>query len=1011
MSLPKFALENHQFASIIVLILVLIGIVSFMTMPRSEDPQISPAGTSVYAVYPGANPADVEKLFSQPIEEVLNELDDIKELKSISRTGYGQVDIEFISGSDGDEKYSDVVQKVNSIRSNLPNEIVDIQMIKWTINDVKVLQYALVSENSSYAKLENEAEALEDLLKTTPGVKKIETWAYPEQEVRIQINMERLANMRIGINQLIGAIQTSSVNIPGGKLDLGGRQFNIQTSGSFEKIEDIENIIVNTGIDKPIYLKDIADIYFDYEDPSHIARFNGKNTVFVTASQKSGTNIFDVTDQIKEKAEIFRSTLPKNIILETVFDQSESVSNRLTGFFFNLLQGLILVGIIIIFAVGLRASLIVMLVIPVSIFIGIGLLDLSNYGLQQMSIAGLVIALGLLVDNAIVVTENIARFIKEGFSKFDAALRGTSQIAWAVTSSTITTILAFVPMILMADITGEFIRSMPLTVIFTLLASLWVSITITPYLSKKFMRDKDEQRESILRKQLDKIISGNYRKTLDYALNRPKFVIFLSIFIFILSLSLFPLIGVSFFPKAEKPQFIINVNLPEGTSIERTNEVARYVESVLKEKSEIVKYATNVGHGNPRIYYNVLSKRNANNHAQFLIETEEYQFEKFNNLLDDLRNEFNDYPGASIEVKDFIQGPPVEAPIAIKIIGDNLSVLKDISLNAEQIFKNTEGTLNIFNPLSTTKSDIHININREKAAMYGVPLAEIDRAVRAQITGLIISNFRDEQGKEFNIVVRGEELGVSKLSHFDKIYVPSVRGSQIPLKQLASIEFKSTPLEISHYELTRTVTVTADVKTGFLVNDVTNQIIEKLNEYNWPKGYSFYVGGELASQQESFGGMARALIIAIVGIFGVLVLQFKSYSQPLIVFSAVPLAIIGSIIALLITGYSFSFTAFVGLTSLVGIVINNSIILVDYSNQLRDEGKAIIEAVKLAGEVRFIPIILTTATTIGGLLPLTLGGGTMWAPMGWSIIGGLIASTFLTLVVVPVLYKVFTKAS
>ncbi len=615
------------------------------------------------------------------------------------------------------------------------------------------------------------------------------------------------------------------------------------------------------------------------------------------------------------------------------------------------------------------------------------------------------------MDNAIVVTENIARFIKEGFSKFDAALRGTSQIAWAVTSSTITTILAFVPMILMADITGEFIRSMPLTVIFTLLASLWVSITITPYLSKKFMRDKDEQRESILRKQLDKIISGNYRKTLDYALNRPKFVIFLSIFIFILSLSLFPLIGVSFFPKAEKPQFIINVNLPEGTSIERTNEVARYVESVLKEKSEIVKYATNVGHGNPRIYYNVLSKRNANNHAQFLIETEEYQFEKFNNLLDDLRNEFNDYPGASIEVKDFIQGPPVEAPIAIKIIGDNLSVLKDISLNAEQIFKNTEGTLNIFNPLSTTKSDIHININREKAAMYGVPLAEIDRAVRAQITGLIVSNFRDEQGKEFNIVVRGEELGVSKLSHFDKIYVPSVRGSQIPLKQLASIEFKSTPLEISHYELTRTVTVTADVKTGFLVNDVTNQIIEKLNEYNWPKGYSFYVGGELASQQESFGGMARALIIAIVGIFGVLVLQFKSYSQPLIVFSAVPLAIIGSIIALLITGYSFSFTAFVGLTSLVGIVINNSIILVDYSNQLRDEGKAIIEAVKLAGEVRFIPIILTTATTIGGLLPLTLGGGTMWAPMGWSIIGGLIASTFLTLVVVPVLYKVFTKAS
>jgi multidrug efflux pump subunit AcrB len=290
-----------------------------------------------------------------------------------------------------------------------------------------------------------------------------------------------------------------------------------------------------------------------------------------------------------------------------------------------------------------------------------------------------------------------------------------------------------------------------------------------------------------------------------------------------------------------------------------------------------------------------------------------------------------------------------------------------------------------------------------------VQLVDIDRAVRAQITGLIVSSFRDQQGKEFNIVVRGEKLDRSKLSSFDKIYITSFNGAQIPLRQIATIEFKSTPLEISHYDLTRTVTITSDVETGVLVNDVTNNIIEKLDKYTWPKGYSFYVGGELESQQESFGGMAKALIIAIVGIFGVLVLQFKSYSQPLIVFSAVPLAIIGSIIALLVTGFSFSFTAFVGLTSLVGIVINNSIILVDYSNQLKRDGNRLIDSVKKAGEVRFIPIILTTATTIGGLLPLTLGGGTMWAPMGWSIIGGLIASTFLTLIVVPVLYKIFTK--
>jgi multidrug efflux pump subunit AcrB len=1009
MSLPKFALDNYQFSTIIIAILVLMGIVSFLTMPRSEDPQISPAGTTVYAVYPGANPADVEKLIVKPIEEVLNELEDIKDIKSYSRTGYGHIDIEFLSGSDGDEKYSDVIQKVNSIRSSLPDEVLSTEMIKWTINDVKILQYALLSETATYRELEAEAERLEELLKKTPGIKKIETWAFPEQEVRVTIDMARLANMNIPLSQLIGAVQISNVNIPGGKLDLGGRQFNIQTSGSFETLSDIKNIVVNVGMDQPVYLSDVANVEFAHEDATYLARFNNKRAVYITASQKSGTNIFNISDDLKNKGQLFGESLPQSIEIETVFDQSESVSKRLEGFFFNLLQGLILVGIIVILAVGFRASIIVMLVIPVAILIGIGFLDLNKFGLQQMSIAGLVIALGLLVDNAIVVTENIARFIKLGYTKSEAALAGTSQIAWAVTSSTVTTILAFVPMMLMADITGDFIRSMPITVVFTLIASLWVSLTLTPYLSKKFMTTKTAEHESRLRKIMNIFIHGRYRKQLKYSLEHPKLIIISAVIIFILSLGLFPLVGVSFFPKAEKPQFIININLPEGTSLDKTNFVAKYVESVLDEKKQVLSFASNVGHGNPRIYYNVLSKRYANNHAQLLVNVEKYEYEYFNNFLEELREEFDDYPGAKIEVKDFIQGPPVEAPIAIKIIGDNLSILKELSLDAEKIFNQTEGTLNIYNPLGTTKSDLHIKINREKAGMYGIQLVDIDRAIRAQITGLRVSTYRDVAGKEYDIVVRGEVSEKSKLTSFDKIYIPSLKGAQIPLKQLASIEFKSTPLEISHYDLSRTVTLSSDVKSGYLVNDVTNQIINKLEQYPWPKDYSYYVGGELESQQESFGGMAKALIIAIVGIFGVLVLQFKSYTQPLIVFSAIPLAIIGSIITLLITGFSFSFTAFVGLTSLVGIVVNNSIILVDYSNQLRSEGRELIEAIKQAAEVRFMPIILTTATTIGGLLPLTLAGGTMWAPMGWAIIGGLLVSTILTLIVVPVLYKVFSS--
>ena len=1009
MNLPKFAIENHQFSTIIVSVLVLLGIVSFITMPRSEDPQISPAGTTVFVVYPGANPADVEKLVVKPIEEVLNELEDIKEIQSYARNGFGRVDIEFLTGSDGDEKYSDVIQKVNSIRDQLPEEIFNINLMRWSITDVKILQLALLSENSSYRDLEKEAEVLQDQLKKVVGVKRVELFGFPEQEVRITLDFERMSQLNISLSHVIGSLQLNNLNIPGGNIDIGGKDFSVNTSGNYATLDEISNTIINLGSEKPLYLKDFADVRYSYEDPNYIARFNKERAVFVTVSQKGGTNIFTITDQLKDNIDEFITLLPSSIKLETVFDQSISVANRLEGFFFNLLQGLILVGIIVIMAVGFRASLIVMTVIPISILIGIGLLDLSNYGLEQMSIAGLVIALGLLVDNAIVVTENISRYMNQGLSKMDAAIKGTSQIALAVTSSTITTVLAFVPMMLMADVTGDFIRSMPITVSFTLIASLWISLTITPYLSKSFFNDASLKHKSRLRIYLDKLIQSKYRKRLNYALENPKTIIISAIIIFILSLGLFPLVGISFFPKAEKAQFIIDINLPEGSSIDKTDEAARYVESVLSEKKEVVKFAANIGHGNPRIYYNVLSKRNASNHSQFLVELKEFEFINFNKVLEELRSEFDNYPGAQIDVKDFTQGPPVEAPIAIKVLGDNIEKLKELSILVENDFENVEGTLNVNNPLGTTKTDLHVKINRAKAAMFGVQIADIDRAVRTLIAGLNVSKYRDIEGKEYSIILRGEILNQNKINIFDNLYLTSALGAQIPLKQLATIEFKSSPLEISHYDLSRTVTITSDVKTGFSVNEVTNRIIEKLDNYNWPKGYSYYVGGELESQQESFGGLAKALIIAIVGIFGVLVLQFKSYIQPLIVFSAIPLAIIGSIIALLVTGYSFSFTAFVGLTSLVGIVVNNSIILVDYSNQLRNEGYALIEAIKEAAEVRFIPIILTTATTIGGLLPLTLAGGTMWAPMGWAIIGGLIASTLLTLIVVPVLYKVYSR--
>jgi multidrug efflux pump subunit AcrB len=1016
MKLPKISIQNYQFTIIVVILLVISGIISVIRMPKSEDPAVSKPGATVVVIYPGATPSDIEQLIVDPIEEVLNELDDIKKIESKCQDGLGNIGIEFFAGSDADEKFSDVNEKINTIRNKLPEDILSLETMKWTISDTNFMQLALVSEEADYRELEKQAERLEKTLEKISGVKRAQTWAFPEQEVRVSVDLEKMAQLRIPLNRILGAIQSSNMNIPGGTIDAGIKRFSIQTSGSYESVNEIKNTVIHSEGTKIVYLKDVAAVYPAYEDNNYFARYNGEKAVFVTATQKEGTNIFDIIKQLKPALSEFEKKLPTQVKLDDVYDQSESVEERLEGFFSNLVQGIILVGIVVLIAIGIRGSFIVMLAIPISLLVAIGFVDKSGYGLQQMSIAGLVITLGLLVDNAIVVVENIARFIKKGESNLDAAVKGSAQIGWAIVSATATTILAFLPIVMMQDVSGEFIRSMPLTVIYTLAASLFIALTFTPFLSNKFLRPREKRKESKLMQLFDRFIQNHYRKWLGFSLKRPGVVIALALLIFVGSLALFPLVGISFFPKAEKNQFFININLPEGSSVHETDRVVKYIESRLKERKKVNRYAASVGRHNPRIYYNVIDRHRRSNIGQLLVKLlKGVDREQMERLIRELRTDFANYPGARIEIKELEQGPPVNAPVEIKVRGEKIEVLKTIAGDIEALFRQTPGLLNIDNPLSTSKTDIRVNINRDKAAMYGIPLVDIDRTVRMSIAGLAVSKYRDKEGKEYNIVVRGAAQRPSTVSMspqldiFDKIYLTTAAGSLIPLNQVASIELKLSPSRINHFNLDRSATITADVPGEYSVNEVTRELMARLEQYQWPVGYGYFVGGEKESQEKSFGGMGEAIIIAIIAIFAVLVLQFKSFTQPLIVYTALPLAIIGSIIALLITGNTFSFTAFIGLTSLVGIVVNNSIILVDYTNRLRREGKALVAAIKQAGETRFLPIILTTLTTIGGLLPLTLRGGTLWAPMGWTIIGGLLSSTFLTLIVVPVLYKMFSN--
>lgn len=1005
--LTRFSIKNYQLTITVFIMIAMLGINSFINMPRSEDPSLNHAYFYAVAVYPGASPADLEQLVVEPLEEVINELDDISYFGSSMTDGVAVIGAEF-ENVDVERKYDEFMRQINTVKNTLPTDLYSFDIFRWTTNNVNILQYALVSRTASYKELEEQARRLKKELEKTASIKKVEIHAYPEQEIRVEIDLQKLAQKGIAVNNVFMAIQSSNINIPGGDLDMGDRKFNIKTTGNYKSIEDIRNTIVHAGNGNIVYLKDLADISFDYANQTYFGRYQGKKALFITANQKAGTNIFHVVEAVNKNVDAFSSSIPETIKLEKAFDQSINVASRLNRLYEDFGIAILLI-LLTLLPLGTRASIIVMIAIPSSLLIGLTSMYLTGFSLNQLSIVGLVISLGLLVDDSIVVVENITRWMRNGYNRFDATLKATSQISWAVMGCTATMIVSFIPLIMLPSGPGEFIRSLPIAVVFTLLASLLVSFTLTPFIASRFLRENEFERPNFPMRMLNKVNDGPYQRLLILGLKYPKTTILISAIAVTGSLMLLPVVGFSLFPKAEKPQFFINIETAPGTNLAYTDSVTRIVESKLDEKEEILSYCTNVGKGNPTVYYNLEQESERSNFAQLFVQLKEYDRRNTTPFLLRLNDELDCFPGAKITIKEFQNGTPSDAPIEIAFFGPNLDTLKRLASMGEKMLKNTEGTYNVRNPLKSSASDLKISINKDKAGMLGVPIYEIEKTVRMAMVGLSAGKYTDSDGKDYSITVTLEGNKKKVLEDLDKIYVGSLTGAQIPLKQLTTIEFQTSPNLISHYKRERSVTVRADVLPGYLTDNVTKEILTKLDNTKLPDDYRYQAFGEYYGRQETFGNMNSAIIITLFLILLILILEFRTIKGALIVASSIPLGIIGSIVLLLITGYSFSFTAFVGMISLIGIEVKNSIILVDYANQLREQGKDLDEAIQTAGKIRFIPIMLTTFTAIGGLMPLAIQGSELFSPLALTIIGGLISSTLFTRVVTPVLYKLLLK--
>ncbi|MGB4958683.1 MAG: efflux RND transporter permease subunit, partial [Saprospiraceae bacterium] len=877
-------------------------------------------------------------------------------------------------------------------------------------SDVVILQTAIVSDTASMSLMKSYAEDLEKDIERIKDVKWVEIQAAPTKEIKIDLDLEVMASLQLSLDQVLGLIQANNINIPGGDIDLGKRKYNIKTTSEYTDIEDIKSTIVKVTPDgNTVRLDQIAVVYYSDTKSDHIARHNGQRAIWVNTAMKDKKNIISVRKQIESVMEEFQQNLPSGIHIQQAFDQEIGVRNRLSGLGKDFAIAIFLV-LLTLLPLGTRASLIVMISIPLSLSIGLFLLDMLGYTLNQLSIVGMVIALGLLVDDSIVVVENIERYMRKGISAKEAAISATNHIMVAILGCTVTLLLAFLPLANLPEGSGDFIRSLPMAVMLTVLASLFVSVTIIPFLASIMLKAHENDSHgggNFFFNAFKKYINTPYQKLLVQCMKHPIWTLVIAGSIFATSLLLVPILGFSLFPESEKPILTIDIEMEPGSNLHHTDLAVRSIEKILLSMPEIDHISSNAGKGNPRIYYNEFQKQNSANTGQIIAYLNEHdEVPEIVAFADKARKQLSTVAGARIEVKRFQQGPPISAPVEIRVLGTHLDTLEKLSSRIEQLIIGRKGTMYVRNDLKYEKADIAVEVDKQKAGSLGLNGAEISKTVRLAIAGLEVGDISNEEGDEFKLNVSIQKNTLQPLEMFDKINVTSGSGHLIPLSGIAQISMRPSPSIIRHYNKDRYALVSCYAEAGININQLTDDILTDIEtNIQLPSGYRIKAAGERESREESFGGLGTIIILTVFGLLAILILEFRTFKSTLIVLSVIPMGIIGALLALYLTGESMSFVATVGIIALIGIEIKNSILLVDYTNGLREQGMDLYEAVMDGAETRFLPILLTSMTAIGGLTPLVLENSPLISPLAIVLIGGLISSTLLSRLVTPVLYK------
>ncbi|KUO73004.1 MAG: hypothetical protein APF81_23920 [Desulfosporosinus sp. BRH_c37] len=1000
------AIKNSKIMLFFTCVIVAVGAYAYYLLPKQESPDVSAPVAMVITAYPGASASDVKDLVTKKIEDKLSQLDGVDKCNGISKESVSIVAVEFkfTNNIDPDKALQDVRNVVADVQTELPSGCLQSQ-VNTKLTDTAGMVISLSGENYTYEQLASFGEQFKDKLADIEGVSKFEIAGDLNKEVKVDINTAKLNQLGISIKNVCDILQAQNIEIPSGTIDYKDGRITVSTPGIYKSINDISNIILmgspQTGI--VTRLGDVADVHMGIEEGVEKYKQNAENAVLLTGYFEKGKNVVIIGKDVRTAIDEVKAKLPQDLKIQEVVYQPDDVSKSTNEFMLHLIIGILLVTLVVFLGMGLRNALVVSTAIPISILMTFVVMYLLQIPIHQISLTALIVALGILVDNAIVVCDTIQTNLNNGESKIDASFLGTKRCIIPIFTATVVIVAAFLPLMGMPGPAGKFLISIPLVLITSIVASYLVAMFITPTMTALVGRPEEIQnkKESRLR--------NFFGKLLDFGLNNKKVTILgtfaMLILVFVLVM---PRLEVEFFPYADKDLFYININSEKAGDIDASEAMADDVATLLKMEPEIISTTETIGNGMPKFYVAMPMSFPSNDFAQVvckfnLKDGSEQRFKENTELADHIQQLIDqNIVGGDCKVNLLALARPADAKVILKVSGNNLDRINEVSNNLKMEIKKIPGTTNVRDDMPSKTYQLEVKVDEDKASSLGVSKYDVQSQINIALYGVKASVYR-RNGEEYAIRVKSDIKNVALLQNL-KIK-SSVTSNKIPLSEFATVGVSSKTDTIKTYQRQQTISVLVNLLPGYNASDMENvleaQVLPKVDTV----GTKIKFEGEREEVNQNFSAVGLLFMVALFIIYLILFVQFNSFIKPLVIMLTIPLSLIGSLTGLMLLGVPLSMTAFLGIISLVGLVVKNGILLIDYIEDARKEGLSIDEACKDGVAKRYNAIILSALTVILALIPLYLSANPLFSPMAVTLMCGLAVSTFLTMVVVPVVYS------